>query len=316
MFEGMKYVYEVYKEGSFSKAAKNLMIAQPSLSACVKKEEDRLGVQIFNRNTKPFQLTDPGKEYIKCAKNIMDIQDTFQNYINDYKGLTLGTLNVGANNVYASILLPHIIQKFHELYPNITVNLTEGKTANEFVEQLSTGSIDIAIDNFKTNHKSLDYYHLFSEIMLLAIPQNYAINKKYKEYQLSNEMLFQSTETLKHVPPISFLPFAELPFIVLKKGTETRRHIDNVFSRYEITPNIILELDQTSTATLSACTGMGATFVPNTMATHFDSANLLTYYRIDDENLIRTVNLCVKKNHYITTVEHKFLNLTLEMLSN
>ena len=51
MFQGMKYVYEVYKEKSFSKAAASLFISQPSLSANVKRIENRIGSPIFDRIT-------------------------------------------------------------------------------------------------------------------------------------------------------------------------------------------------------------------------------------------------------------------------
>ena len=55
MFQGMRYVYEVYKEMSFSKAARNLFISQPSLSAAVKKEEAQIGFPIFDRSSNPIQ---------------------------------------------------------------------------------------------------------------------------------------------------------------------------------------------------------------------------------------------------------------------
>ena len=54
MFQGMRYVYEVYKEMSFSKAARNLFISQPSLSAAVKKEEAQIGFPIFDRSSNPI----------------------------------------------------------------------------------------------------------------------------------------------------------------------------------------------------------------------------------------------------------------------
>ena len=57
MFQGMEYIYEVYKEKSFSKAAAALFISQPSLSANVKRVEHRIGYPIFDRSTKPLQLT-------------------------------------------------------------------------------------------------------------------------------------------------------------------------------------------------------------------------------------------------------------------
>ena len=83
MFSGMDYIYEVYRERSFSKAAKNLYISQPSLSASVKKTEERIGAPVFDRGTTPLQLTECGKEYIKCVEKILDIRNEFANYIKD-----------------------------------------------------------------------------------------------------------------------------------------------------------------------------------------------------------------------------------------
>ena len=68
MFQGMEYIYEVYKEKSFSKAAAALFISQPSLSANVKRVENRIGYPIFDRSTKPLQLTEVGKHYIQAVE--------------------------------------------------------------------------------------------------------------------------------------------------------------------------------------------------------------------------------------------------------
>ncbi len=80
MFQGMKYVYEVYKEKSFSKAAASLFISQPSLSANVKRIENRIGSPIFDRSTKPLQLTEVGEHYIQAIEKIMDIENNLENY--------------------------------------------------------------------------------------------------------------------------------------------------------------------------------------------------------------------------------------------
>ena len=69
MFQGMEYIYEVYKEKSFSKAAAALFISQPSLSANVKRVENRIGYPIFDRSTKPLQLTEVGKLHTGSGKS-------------------------------------------------------------------------------------------------------------------------------------------------------------------------------------------------------------------------------------------------------
>ena len=66
MFQGMEYIYTVYKEKSFSKAAKKLFISQPSLSATVKRIEKKIGAPVFDRSTKPVSYT----HLIRNKKNI------------------------------------------------------------------------------------------------------------------------------------------------------------------------------------------------------------------------------------------------------
>ena len=83
MFQGMRYVYEVYREMSFSRAAKKLFISQPSLSNAVRKTEQKLGAPLFDRSTNPIGLTDLGKEYIRAVELILDVENGFVNYLHD-----------------------------------------------------------------------------------------------------------------------------------------------------------------------------------------------------------------------------------------
>ena len=146
MFQGMHYVYEVYKEMSFSKAARNLFISQPSLSAAVKKEEAQIGFPIFDRSSNPIQLTDLGKEYIRSIEIIMDVENGFQNYINDMRELKSGSLSIGGTNLFTSYVLPPLISRFNEQYPQVHLNLMEA-TTSELTERLFSGSLDFLIDN-------------------------------------------------------------------------------------------------------------------------------------------------------------------------
>ncbi len=86
MFQGMKYVYEVYKEKVFfSKAAASFFISQPSLSANVKRIENRIGSPIFDRSTKPLQLTEVGEHYIQAIEKIMDIENNLKKFYSRFR---------------------------------------------------------------------------------------------------------------------------------------------------------------------------------------------------------------------------------------
>ena len=75
----MEYILTIANTQSVSKAAELLFISQPALSAIVKKEEKRLGVELFNRQFKPLQLTEAGEKYITAAKKIKEIEEKQQN---------------------------------------------------------------------------------------------------------------------------------------------------------------------------------------------------------------------------------------------
>ena len=92
MFTWKKYIYEVYREKSFSKAAQNLYISQPSLSARVKKVEKEIGFPLFDRSTSPLQLTEVGEVYIKAAEEIFQIEQRVENYINNLTTLKTGII--------------------------------------------------------------------------------------------------------------------------------------------------------------------------------------------------------------------------------
>ena len=106
VFDGMEYVYAVYREGSFQKAAEKLFVSQPSVSASVRRVEERVGSRLFDRSRKPLALTECGEAYIACAEKIFAMERDFTEYVNDWEGLRRGRLAVGGSSLFSSLLLP------------------------------------------------------------------------------------------------------------------------------------------------------------------------------------------------------------------
>ena len=129
LFQGMEYVYTVYKEKSFSKAAKSLFISQPSLSATIKRVENRIGYPIFDRSTKPLTLTECGQKYIQAIEHILAIEGSFHDYVNDWGELKTGNLVLGGSSLYSSLVLPSMMRKFSKKYPAVKVVLVEESTS-------------------------------------------------------------------------------------------------------------------------------------------------------------------------------------------
>ena len=92
------YVYEVYKERSFSAAAKNLFVSQPALSTAVKKLEESLGITIFDRSGSPLSLTEAGRVYIAALEEIRAIDRRMREQLADLSALQSGHIVVGGEN--------------------------------------------------------------------------------------------------------------------------------------------------------------------------------------------------------------------------
>ena len=98
MFRNANYIYTVYRERNFSRAAEKLFISQSSLSLTIKKAEERIGAPIFNRSTSPITLTEFGEKYIEAVEEMIRIQNRLDNYIYDINHMKRGHIAVGAAN--------------------------------------------------------------------------------------------------------------------------------------------------------------------------------------------------------------------------
>lgn len=98
MFQSKDYIYEIYRCGSFSAAARNLYITQPAISIAVKKEEQELGQPIFERSSSRLLLTDAGRAYIDAVEKLHRIEEDLKVYCNDLSNLKTGALRIGASS--------------------------------------------------------------------------------------------------------------------------------------------------------------------------------------------------------------------------
>ena len=314
MFTWKKYVYEIYKEKSFSKAAQNLYISQPSLSARIKKIESELGAPIFDRSTSPLRLTEFGEAYIKAAKEIFQIEQQIENYINDLNTLKSGHLSIGGSNLFAAYVLPPIILRFKQRYPDITIRLTEGNTA-QLEEMLGNNTLDLVIDNHRYDSALYDRMIYCKESILLAVPKRFPIHEKLTKYQLSYEHIKTQSYLLPDHPAAPLDIFSDLPFIMLTPGNDTRTRGDKLCRTAGFRPNIILELNQQSTCYMAASTQLGATFISDILVTQLPSFENLVYYKLEGEAAERKVYFYYKKNNYKTRAMAEFME-TMHIVSD
>lgn len=313
MFVWKKYVYEVYKERSFTKAAQNLYISQPSLSARIKKIEEIIGEPLFDRSTTPLQLTEVGKVYIEAAEEITQIEQRVENYINDLAGLKTGNLAVGASTLFAAYVVPSLITQFNQKFPDVHIQLIEGNTG-ELEEMLGSNALDFVIDNYHYDSILYNKELYCEENILLAVPKHFAINEELGMYQLSYKNIKNKNYLNQKYPAVPLGRFADLPFIMLTQGNDTRTRGDRLCRNVGFKPNIVLEFNQQSTAYMASSTQLGATFISDILVSQLPTFENLVYYKLDGEEAKRKVFFYYKTHKYKTRVMEEFIRMMHEQI--
>lgn len=313
MFVWKKYVYEVYKERSFTKAAQNLYISQPSLSARIKKIEEMIGEPLFDRSTTPLQLTEIGKVYIEAAEEITQIEQRVENYINDLAGLKTGNLAVGASTLFAAYVVPSLITQFNQKFPDVHIQLIEGNTA-ELEEMLGSNALDFVIDNYHYDSILYNKELYCEENILLAVPKHFAVNEELGMYQLSYKNIKNKNYLSRKYPAVPLERFADLPFIMLTQGNDTRTRGDRLCRNVGFKPNIVLEFNQQSTAYMASSTQLGATFISDILVSQLPTFENLVYYKLDGEEAKRKVFFYYKTHKYKTRVMEEFIRMMHEQI--
>ena len=313
MFVWKKYVYEVYKERSFTKAAQNLYISQPSLSARIKKIEEIIGEPLFDRSTTPLQLTEVGKVYIEAAEEITQIEQRVENYINDLAGLKTGNLAVGASTLFAAYVVPSLITQFNQKFQDVHIQLIEGNTA-ELEEMLGSNALDFVIDNYHYDSILYNKELYCEENILLAVPKHFAVNEELGMYQLSYKNIKNKNYLNQKYPAVPLGRFADLPFIMLTQGNDTRTRGDRLCRNVGFKPNIVLEFNQQSTAYMASSTQLGATFISDILVSQLPAFENLVYYKLDGEEAKRKVFFYYKTHKYKTRVMEEFIRMMHEQI--
>ena len=142
--------YVVAKTGSISASSNILYISQPAITLQIKKLEEALEVSLFTRTKHGVILTEEGKIFFDYVKTGIDSITNGENALSNLKNLESGIIRIGASTTVCKHVLMPYLEKFHEKYPKIEIEIINNLTTN-LLNQLRNGNLDILILNMPMN---------------------------------------------------------------------------------------------------------------------------------------------------------------------
>ena len=140
----LTYIVTIADQGSISRAAEKLFMAQSSLSQALQLYEAELGLPIFVRTTRGVRPTAAGSAFIDRAKRILNSYRLAQSEVWDIEGLRGGQVEFGISTYRGMYLLPPVLTQFKALYPGVHVQITELDSI-DLEDRILKGLLDLAL---------------------------------------------------------------------------------------------------------------------------------------------------------------------------
>lgn len=169
----LKYVVALADHKHFGRAAEASFASQPTLSTQIRKLEDELDVQIFERQPRQVLLTGVGETIVARARVILREVEAIREVARSARDPEAGSIRLGMFPTLGPYLLPHVVPRLHQRFPRLELLLIEEKT-EELLARLERGDLDAVLLALPAGDESLASVVLFDEPFLLALPRERA----------------------------------------------------------------------------------------------------------------------------------------------
>ncbi len=309
-FLNLEYFVVAAEELNFTKAARRLFISQQSLSTHIAHMEKEFGVALFNRTT-PLTLTYAGQRLLVRARRLLTYKDETYHELADIKDFTVGQLSIGLSHTRGRVILPHVLPAYRSRFPNIELNILEGNTS-QLEAALLHGDVDLVIGMQPFRVENIETVPICAEEVLLVVSDATLKNTFGSQADQIREALGKNAD-------LTLLQ--DCPFILLKKGNRVRTIADELFQEAQISPNVLLEMENIETVLALAAEGMGITFYPEMFAANRatlsgagDIWHSLSLYSLKNPITHGTLAIGYHKGHYMSRATEEFIRTAKEMI--
>jgi LysR family hydrogen peroxide-inducible transcriptional activator len=172
----LKAFVETADVGSVSRAARQLSLSQPSLTAQIQRLEEQLGTKLFTRHGRGVTLTEAGRALYPRARRLLEDVRSLEDAVRREQAEMAGTLLVGAIPTVAPYVLPAALQRFRGRHAGVRVHLREDYSA-ALAKALQDGTLDVIIAALPYDFEQLATETIGSEALLVAVPPSHPASR-------------------------------------------------------------------------------------------------------------------------------------------
>lgn len=280
------YFVTVVQKKSFTHAAKELHIAQPSLSTAIKTLEERIGFKLLNRSTRKISLTEEGAVFYNEANRLMTHFNYLEKEAKRLKEKGLPHLKIGMIES-VNTWLSEILSAFSETHHDIHISLYEILSAQDIKKSLHNFEIDLAITNQMITDPNIQSIELYKEAHVILISKKNPLSQK-ENLRLDD--------------------FKDEALIMFREGFQTRKDTLAAFRQHGFNPFIKYEVERLDTAVSLVEHNLASVIIPEDFARKQADKDIVIK-EITDFELSRYISLLFLSNRHLNSSTRHFISL-------
>lgn len=293
-----QYVCTLARCQSISRAAEELFISPSALSVYISNLEKYLGVRLFERTgkDKAFVLTSIGEEYVARAEKMLELKAEFDGLLENELHKSHATIRVGIQQRRAISIVPEVLRRFMERYPDVDVIFRDG-TIGDLTRMYREGAVDFMISIFRDELPDAVYKEIAREQVLLALSDTHpAIQYAYAvegDKFLHLDMQHLNRET----------------FIVPLPDQSMSRTANHIFEEARIRPGRLIEIGHFDIIMSMVNQGLGVGFNRLGYIKDMQKFDHVRYFLIGKEAYESSLVLVYRKGHVISECEQDLMDI-------
>src|SRR5919204_5098043 len=272
----------VAEQRHFTRAARQLGIAQPSVSAHVRRLETETGTPLFHRMKGNVSLTPAGEALLPYARRIVADVDAAAEELRAVGGLARGHLAVGATPSLSATLLPAVLSRFHGAYPGIDLTMREAGMV-DLVPALEEGALDVALVILPVRQDVLETQPLVREELVVAVSRSHPLARRRT---------------------VSVAELRDVPLVMPRVGYDLRSATEAACRAAGFTPTLAVEGGEMDGVLRLVAAGVGAAVVPSLV---IERNGPLHAIRVAKPPLTRTIGLAHRRDRRLSRAAHELI---------
>lgn len=282
----LKIFHTVARSGSFSRAAAELLISQPSVSIQVGELERQLGAELFEQAGKSVRLTEAGRVLDEYAARILTLIDEARVAVDELKGLRRGRLLLGATSTPGTYLLPALLGRFKEQYPHVEIALRI-REARRIQEMLLQRELHLGAVGGKISLPDIEpTVWLADELVLVVAPAHrFAARPSVRVGELAGE-----------------------PFVLRERGSGNREAVDEALHRAGVHVTPAFELEGAEMVKQAVAANLGISILSRCAVELEVAAGRIRIVPIEGLRITREIWLLRRRDQRLPRVAQAFLD--------